>query len=229
MCSRHEICGAIKVVLCTSLADSCIKAGHRAAAIFAVSGPDNFRQSKSSRAGLQFSVGKFHRWMSDVKMGSFVDEYAAIYLTAALENLLEEIILQSLSMQVDDAILTSNSLDTSIANNSDLWGLLQPFSHLNAGRTANGMLALPCFAHIDNNTNCNDSNADNKMHPQLAPSKSIEQNLLTTCVGSVHELGMIAVILVFSINKINYCLKDKKRIILWSLSLFLELKILNLF
>lgn len=189
MCTKHEICGAIKVVLCTALSDSCIKSGHRAAAIFAVSGPDNFRQSKSVRAGLQFSVGKFHRWMCDVKMGNFVDEYAAIYLTSAIENLLEEIILQCLSMQINEFVLTANLLDTCIANNSDFWGLLQPFAHLNAGRTANGMLSLPAFHNFNTNT-LNDSNSEHKSNSQLIPSKTIEQQLLTTCVGSVQELGI---------------------------------------
>jgi ankyrin repeat/BTB/POZ domain-containing protein 2 len=187
MCTKHEICGAIKVVLCTALADSCIKSGHRATAIFAVSGPDNFRQSKSVRAGLQFSVGKFHRWMCDVKMGNFVDEVAAIYLTSAIENLLEEIILQCLSIQINEFVLTANLLDTCIANNSDFWGLLQPFAHLNAGRTANGMLSLPTF---HNYNTLNESNSDNKNNTQLTPSKTIEQQLLTTCVGSVQELGI---------------------------------------
>ena len=195
LCTRHEICGAIKVVLSGSLADSSIKCGHRAAAIFAVSGPDNYRQSKSVRAGLCLSLGKFQRWMCDMRMGQFVDEYAAIYLLSAMENLFEEIIVECLSMQIEstDYILSANLLDTCIANNSDFWGLLQPFAHLNAGRTATGMLSLPSIYFQANPTDSTVIGGDpnTQTNPQYFATKTLEQQLLTTCVGSVKELGEI--------------------------------------
>jgi ankyrin repeat/BTB/POZ domain-containing protein 2 len=78
----------------------------------------------------------------------FVDRYAAVYLTAGLENLLEEIILQCLPSETD-TILTATMFEHAIANNGDLWGLLQPYAHLNAGRIASGechleeVLAVP--------------------------------------------------------------------------------------
>lgn len=67
----------------------------------------------------------------------FVFRYAAVYLTAGLENLLEEIILQCLPNEAD-AVLTATMFEHAIANNGDLWGLLQPYAHLNAGRIASG-------------------------------------------------------------------------------------------
>ena len=42
--------------------------------MFTVSG-DIMRQSKSARAALQLSVGRFHRWMCDVRLGKFIHEY----------------------------------------------------------------------------------------------------------------------------------------------------------
>ena len=33
-------------------------------------------------------------------------------------------------------------LEHAIANSGDLWGLLQPYAHLNAGRTASGKIIL---------------------------------------------------------------------------------------
>lgn len=42
--------------------------------MFTVSG-DVMRQSKSARAALQLSVGRFHRWMCDVRLGKFIHEY----------------------------------------------------------------------------------------------------------------------------------------------------------
>ncbi|GIY78089.1 hypothetical protein CDAR_282931 [Caerostris darwini] len=136
MCTKQEVSGSLKIVLSPALADSCIKACHRSAAISAVSG-DQMKLSKSARAGLQLSVGRFHRWMCDVRIGSFVHQYSAIYLTAAIENLLEEIVLQCMALD-GSTMFTATMLETAISNSSDLWGLFQPFSHLNAGRTATG-------------------------------------------------------------------------------------------
>ncbi|XP_021925814.1 ankyrin repeat and BTB/POZ domain-containing protein 2 isoform X2 [Zootermopsis nevadensis] len=181
MCSKQEVCSALRVILCPALADSCTKACLRAAAMFAVSGDLQLKQSKSCRAGLQFSVGRFQRWMTDVRLGKFVHEYAAVYLTAGLENLLEEIILQCLPSEVD-TILTATMFEHAIANNGDLWGLLQPYAHLNAGRIASGALAMPRWASVSS------VNSESTHSSSLASGKSIEQSLLTTCVGSVHEL-----------------------------------------
>lgn len=63
--------------------------------------------------------------------------YAAVYLCAGIENLLEEILHHCLPPD-SDVRLTATLLEHAIANNADLWGLLQPFAHLNAGRIASG-------------------------------------------------------------------------------------------
>ena len=97
-CGRDEIQTAMKIVLFRSLADSCLQACHKAAALFSMSG-DTYKMSKSSRCGLRFSVGKFQRWMIDSYVAVRIQEYAAIYMTACMENLLEEIVLQVLAKQ----------------------------------------------------------------------------------------------------------------------------------
>lgn len=97
-CGRDEIQSAMKMILSRSLADSCLQACHKAAALFALSG-DTYKTSKSSRCGLRFSVGKFQRWMIDCYVSVRIQEYAAIYMTACIENLLEEIVLQVLTKQ----------------------------------------------------------------------------------------------------------------------------------
>lgn len=181
MCSKQEVCSALRIILCPALADSCTKACLRAAAMFAVSGDLQLKQSKSCRAGLQLSVGRFQRWMADVRLGKFIHEYAAVYLTAGLENLLEEIILQCLPSEAG-TVLTATMFEHAIANNGDLWGLLQPYAHLNAGRIASGALAMPRWASVSS------VNTESTHTSSLASGKSIEQSLLTTCVGSVHEL-----------------------------------------
>ncbi|BET01837.1 BTB/POZ domain [Nesidiocoris tenuis] len=178
MCGKHEVASALKIILSPVLADSCIKACLRSGAMFAVSG-DQLKQSKSQRAGLHLSVGRFHRWMVDVRIGKFVHEYAAVYLAAGLENLLEEIILQCLPSK-PDSILTASMFEHAIANNSDLWGLLQPYAHLNTGRTASGTLALPRWASVSSvstDTTCGSG------------SSKRDHSLLTTCVASASELA----------------------------------------
>ncbi|XP_055901902.1 ankyrin repeat and BTB/POZ domain-containing protein 2 isoform X2 [Eupeodes corollae] len=179
LCSKQEIAGAFKVVLCPGLADSCIKACLRAAAMFAVPGESALKQSKSSRAGLQLPVGRFHRWMADARLGKFIHEYAAVYLCAGMENLLEEILLQCFSSDAN-AALTATGLEQAIASSGDLWGLLQPYAHLNAGRVASGALTMPRWA--------SQTSIGSGSHQNPSVSSSLEPCLLTTCVGSITEL-----------------------------------------
>ena len=94
-CTKHEVQTAMKITLCHALCDSCTQACHKALAVYAMSAHTH-KQSKSERAALHFSVGKFHRWMVDVCIAAYVHEFAAIFLTACIENLLEEIVLTSL-------------------------------------------------------------------------------------------------------------------------------------
>uniref|UniRef100_A0A182JVR4 BTB domain-containing protein n=1 Tax=Anopheles christyi TaxID=43041 RepID=A0A182JVR4_9DIPT len=174
LCSKHEVAGAFKIVLSPALSDSCIKACLRAAAMFAVPGDSALKQSKSARAGLQLPVGRFHRWMADARLGRFVHEYAAVYLCAGLENLLEEIFLQCLPTD-PGAALTATGLEHAIAGSGDLWGLLQPYAHLNAGRVASGALTMPRWA---SQSSINSGGGTSALEPCL----------LTTCVGSLNEL-----------------------------------------
>ncbi|XP_050300296.1 ankyrin repeat and BTB/POZ domain-containing protein 2 [Anthonomus grandis grandis] len=179
ICTKHDITVSFRIVLCPPLADSCIKACLRAAAMLAVSGDCTLKQSKSSRAGLQMQVGRFHRWMSDVNLSRFIHEYAAVYLCAGIENLLEEILLQCLPSD-SDVNLTATLLEHAIANNGDLWGLLQPYAHLNAGRIASGALALPRWASV--------SSVGSSGRGSGRSSSLPEPSLMTTCVGSLQEL-----------------------------------------
>ncbi|XP_076294938.1 ankyrin repeat and BTB/POZ domain-containing protein 2 isoform X2 [Lasioglossum baleicum] len=187
LCSKHEVYSAFKIVLCPALADSCTKACLRAAAMFAVSG-DQLKQSKASRSGLQLPVGRFLRWMSDVRLGRMIHEYAAIYLTAGIENLLEEILLQCIPTD-PHTTLTATMLEHAIANSGDLWGLLQPYAHLNAGRTASGRiislgaLAMPRWASVSSLNSSSSSRSGRD-----AAGSALEPSLLTTCVGSMSEL-----------------------------------------
>ncbi|XP_011500686.1 PREDICTED: ankyrin repeat and BTB/POZ domain-containing protein 2 isoform X2 [Ceratosolen solmsi marchali] len=179
LCGKHEVYSAFKILLCPALADSCTKACLRAAAMFAVSG-DQLKQSKGSRSGLQLPVGRFLRWMSDVRLGRMIHEYAAVYLAAGIENLLEEMVLQCVPSE-PQASLTATMLEHAIANSGDLWGLLQPYAHLNAGRLASGALAMPRWASVSSLGSSGSSRSGKD-------AQSLEPSLLTTCVGSMQEL-----------------------------------------
>lgn len=74
ICTKYDITVSFRIVLCPPLADSCIKACLRAAAMLAMSGDCTLKQSKSSRAGLHLHVGRFHRWMADVNLARFIHE-----------------------------------------------------------------------------------------------------------------------------------------------------------
>ena len=94
-CTKHEVHTAMKIVLCRKLSESSTQACHKALAVYAMS-THTHKQSKSERAALHFSIGKFHRWMVDMCLARYVHEFAAVFLTACVENLLEEIVLMSL-------------------------------------------------------------------------------------------------------------------------------------
>lgn len=178
LCAKHEVACAYKIVLCPALADSCIKACLRAAAMFQVPGEGAIKQSKSARAGLQLPIGRFHRWMVDARLGRFVHEYAAVYLCAGMENLLEEILLHCLPTD-PSAPLTATGLEHAIAGSGDLWGLLQPYAHLNAGRIASGALTMPRWASQSSIGSGSTSHGN---------GAGLEPCLLTTCVGGLVEL-----------------------------------------
>ena len=83
---------------------------------------DQSRQTKSTRAGLFLDIGKVQQWMCTVKIGKFIQEYSAVYLTAALENILEEVLSQCLVSATD---VTTSVLEYTISNSPDLWGIFQ--------------------------------------------------------------------------------------------------------
>jgi len=179
-CGKQEISSALKIVLSPALATLSVKACLRAAAMFTISNEDT-RQTKSSRAGLLLHVGKMHRWMTLVKVGKFVHEMAAIYLSAGIETIMEDLISKCLEASGGNSSrICSSILETTVSSNSDYWGLFQPYSHLSSCRTTNGLdmpRALLDYAK------------EARGHPaSQANGKTLGQVLLTTCVGSVEEL-----------------------------------------
>ena len=179
-CSKHEVVYALKLILSPQIASNSVKACLRAGAMYNISN-DQTRQTKSNRAGLFLDVGKVQQWMCTVKIGKFIQEHAAVYLTAALENILEEVLTQCL-MTAEE--VSTVILEHTISNSSELWGIFQPYAHLSSCRTSKGNLSIPkSVGSVGSETV--------KAEPGKHVDKSMTQVLLTTCVGSKEELEVL--------------------------------------
>ena len=138
-------------------------------------------------------VGKMHRWMTLVKVGKFVHEMAAIYLTAGIETIMEDLVAKCLevvggsSSPSNSSRIDSSLLEQTISSNSDYWGLFQPYSHLSSCRTASGLDMPRGLLEYANEA---------RGHPaSQANGKTLGQVLLTTCVGSVEELEEMVIMI----------------------------------
>ncbi|XP_029318152.1 ankyrin repeat and BTB/POZ domain-containing protein BTBD11-A isoform X4 [Cottoperca gobio] len=152
-CTKHEIQSAIKVVLSWTISVNCITAALSALSLYNMSTGDKFSRGKSSRCGLVFSVGKFFRWMVDSRVALRIHEHAAIYLTACMESLFREVfsrVLRSALVEKDNGVpkFTLESLEQAINNDSEIWGLLQPYQHLICGKNSSGDLVSRAMHHL---------------------------------------------------------------------------------
>ncbi|XP_030646207.1 ankyrin repeat- and BTB/POZ domain-containing protein 3-B isoform X1 [Chanos chanos] len=190
-CTKYEIQSAIKMILSWTISVNCITAALSALSMYNMSTEDKFSRGKSERCGLVFSVGKFFRWMVDSRVSVRVHEHAAIYLTACMESLFREVftrVLNSPVVERDNGIpkFTMESFEQAINNDSELWGLLQPYQHLICGKNASGILSLPdsLSLHRDQQRKAGEGHAYSQ-----SELRTIEQSLLATRVGSIAELS----------------------------------------
>lgn len=164
-CTKHEVRSAMEIVLGWTLAARCTAAALSALSLYNMSssGGDRFSRGKSARCGLTFSVGKFYRWMVDSRVALRIHEHAAIYLTAGTESLFRDIHARVLAGPAaplpppgrppaaatggaaekekeggEAPRFTLESLEQTVNNDPELWGLLQPYQHLICGKNASG-------------------------------------------------------------------------------------------
>uniref|UniRef100_A0A8C5ZSQ8 Ankyrin repeat- and BTB/POZ domain-containing protein 3 n=2 Tax=Marmota marmota marmota TaxID=9994 RepID=A0A8C5ZSQ8_MARMA len=217
-CTKYEIQSAMEIVLSWGLAAHCTAAALAALSLYNMSsaGGDRLGRGKSARCGLTFSVGRVYRWMVDSRVALRIHEHAAIYLTACMESLFRDIYTRVVASglprscsgaatAVPPAAAAANhhlhhhtlheapkftveTLEHTVNNDSEIWGLLQPYQHLICGKNASGVLCLPDSLNLHRDPQRASKPGELPMFSQ-SELRTIEQSLLATRVGSIAELS----------------------------------------
>ncbi|KAL7878667.1 hypothetical protein AOLI_G00096410 [Acnodon oligacanthus] len=140
-CTRYEVQSAARIVLSWTLSAKCAAAALGALSLYSMSTEDGYSRGKSERCGLALSVGHFFRWMVESGVAVRVHEHAAIYLTACMERLFCEVFGRALrDVEKDNGVpaFTLEAFEQAINNDSELYGLLQPYQHLICGKNVSG-------------------------------------------------------------------------------------------
>ncbi|GMT35766.1 hypothetical protein PFISCL1PPCAC_27063, partial [Pristionchus fissidentatus] len=115
----EEVVTAIKVTLPLDVFSSCIKAGVQATTLFALSGTGALKKSLSRRADLNFCVGRMYRWLIDRMPNKPISDTVAVFLTATLECLLEELILRLIDTD-STRVLSVKEVDEKLQGHKNL-------------------------------------------------------------------------------------------------------------
>ncbi|XP_077909004.1 ankyrin repeat- and BTB/POZ domain-containing protein 3 isoform X4 [Ictidomys tridecemlineatus] len=83
---------------------------------------------------------------------------------------------------------TVETLEHTVNNDSEIWGLLQPYQHLICGKNASGVLCLPDSLNLHRDPQRASKPGELPMFSQ-SELRTIEQSLLATRVGSIAELS----------------------------------------
>lgn len=134
--TSREIQTAVRLLLPIKLAKHAVSEGVKAVTKFSASsgGVRQARSSKTTRAGLQVSVGRVHSMLKAGNFAARVSAGAAVYLAAAIEYLLAEIL--ELSYEVAEQThwrITSRDVMIAVRNDTELSKLFSTVTFANAG------------------------------------------------------------------------------------------------
>ena len=136
-CSSREVQTSVRLVLPGELAKHAVSEGTKSVVKYSSCSPSGRRRSpsaprsppcsKSAKAGLQFPVGRVHRYMktggtAKVEGLSRLSEGAPVYMTAVLEYMSAELLELAGSAARDDkkVRITPKHIDRAIANDEEL-------------------------------------------------------------------------------------------------------------
>ncbi|OQV13330.1 Ankyrin repeat and BTB/POZ domain-containing protein 2 [Hypsibius exemplaris] len=144
-CTKRVVLFAAQRILPFSVFLTTKTACQKAAAFYAssLSRADQTKTSKSTHSDLKLDVGRIHGFMVEKKLGKFVHDISAVYLTAALQNILEELLLASGKVIPANQPLNCGLLERRMLDDAEFFGLFQPWRHLQAGRNAGNKAVLP--------------------------------------------------------------------------------------
>ncbi|KNC50674.1 histone H2A [Thecamonas trahens ATCC 50062] len=123
--SSREIQTAVRIVIQGELTKHAVAEGCKAVTKFSGSGSGYRSTTRSTRAGLQFPVGRIHRYMRAIVIGR-VSGSAPVYLAAVLEYLVAEIVELSgnAARAAGRMRITPIDLETAIGADAELAALV---------------------------------------------------------------------------------------------------------
>ncbi|XP_065057001.1 ankyrin repeat and BTB/POZ domain-containing protein 3-like [Rhopilema esculentum] len=141
VCTRNEVYSATQVIFNKAVSRACIGNSYQAYYLYVHSINRNtekhLRMSKSERSGLDISVGRVFRWMVRNNLANHISDSAAVYFTAILEYLIEEICyLSDQAINKKKAGLVANysiladDIIVSLSGKPDIWRAAQVYEHL---------------------------------------------------------------------------------------------------
>lgn len=130
-CTKRDVLFAVQRILPFPLFSSCKTVCQKAAAYYMCSfSRDQSKAPKGEHAGLQLDIGKIHGFMIEKRVARFVHDSAAVYLTATLQCIVEELLLGCCNEIPLHESITNTWLERTIFKDAEFFGVFQQWKHL---------------------------------------------------------------------------------------------------